>query len=276
MKTAIDNRFESAQEYAAYLQTGEGRLRLDLAWVNLQEFLPSTASGDRLKVLDLGGGTGAMAVKLAGVGFQVTIVDNSKAMLAMAESAATQAGLSDRISIVLGDVLNMDNYARTSREPSSFDVIICHNVLEYVDDLRGVLRGIKSLINPISGVVSILVRNRAGEVLKAAIKSGDLDMAMRNLTAEAVKESLYQGEARLFNPSDLRDTLAQESLEPFAERGVRVVSDYLTPQRLNDDAGYTRVLALEQKLGARPEFAAIARYTQIFARAFKGKGKLQP
>jgi hypothetical protein len=120
------------------------------------------------------------------------------------------------------------------------------------------------------------VRNRAGEVLKAAIKSGDLDMAMDNLTGEAVTESLYQGKARLFNPSDLRDSLAEQSLEAVAERGVRVLSDYLPAQLSGDEARYSRVMELEQKLGARPEFAAIARYTQLFARAFNGKGKLQP
>jgi len=37
-------RFESgADKYAAYLETPEGRLRLDLAFANLQEFLPHAA-----------------------------------------------------------------------------------------------------------------------------------------------------------------------------------------------------------------------------------------
>ena len=107
MKADTESRFESAQEYAAYLQTPEGRLRLDLAWSNLQPFLPSRSAGNNLKALDIGGGTGAMALKLAGVGFYVTVLDKSKAMLAMAESAAAQAGLSHRISMIQGDVVNL-------------------------------------------------------------------------------------------------------------------------------------------------------------------------
>ena len=60
-------RFESgAAKYAAYLQTPEGRLRLDLAFANLQEFLPPATSG--LRALDIGGGTGAIAVHLAQLG----------------------------------------------------------------------------------------------------------------------------------------------------------------------------------------------------------------
>ena len=39
--TADRARFESgAQAYAEYLEKPEGRLRLDLAFANLQEFLP--------------------------------------------------------------------------------------------------------------------------------------------------------------------------------------------------------------------------------------------
>ena len=57
------NHFQSdAGKYAAYLETAEGRLRLDLTFASLQEFLgPARYS---LRVLDLGSGTGAMAVRL--------------------------------------------------------------------------------------------------------------------------------------------------------------------------------------------------------------------
>ena len=44
MTTDADReRFQSgAHKYAAYLETPEGRLRLDLAFANLQEFLPQS------------------------------------------------------------------------------------------------------------------------------------------------------------------------------------------------------------------------------------------
>jgi S-adenosylmethionine-dependent methyltransferase len=184
----------------------------------------------------------------------------------MAESAAAQAGLSHRISMIPGDVANLHAGEYAKLEPSSFAVIVCHNLLEYVDDVQAILRDIKRLINPVNGIVSILVRNRAGEVLKAGIKSGDLDQSKKNLTAETVIESLYGGEARLFDPSALCDSLSQESLDTVAERGVRVMSDYLPVRLFQDDAGYARVLAFEQRLGEKPEFAAIARYTQLLAR----------
>jgi hypothetical protein len=59
--------------------------------------------------------------------------------------------------------------------------------------------------------------------------------------------------------------LNKASLTAFAERGVRVLADYL-PSRISRDAEYDQIFELERKLGKWPEFAAIARYTHSFAR----------
>ena len=59
--TANDDseRFRTgAAKYAAYLETPEGQLRLDLAFANLQDFLPPATRP--LHALDIGGGTGAI------------------------------------------------------------------------------------------------------------------------------------------------------------------------------------------------------------------------
>jgi hypothetical protein len=109
------------------------------------------------------------------------------------------------------------------------------------------------------------VRNRAGEVLKAAILSGDVAGAANNLSAPWGNETLYGGKVRLFTPETMRTLLQAAALEVVAERGVRVVSDYLSP-RLSLSEEYESVFELERQLGSRPDFAAIARYTHCVAR----------
>ena len=59
--------------------------------------------------------------------------------------------------------------------------------------------------------------------------------------------------------------LKEAGLEVVAKCGVRVVADYL-PSKLSRQAEYQRIFDLERQLGQRPEFAAIARYTQYLAR----------
>ena len=260
--TANDDleRFRTgAAKYAAYLETPEGRLRLDLAFANLQDFLQQTTRS--LLVLDIGCGTGAIAVRLARLGLQVTLLDESLPMLDFAKRAAQEAGVSERIELKHGDAAQFANLFPAE----SFDVILCHNVLEYVDDPCAVLRSAARALRDPSSIISVLVRNQAGEVLKAAILDGDLDATERNLTAEWGNESLYGGRVRLFTTESMQAMLLESSLTVIAERGVRGVSDYLPPKVSRDDE-YNRILELEQKLGRRPEFAAVARYTHCLAR----------
>jgi S-adenosylmethionine-dependent methyltransferase len=259
---AESERFQSeADKYAAYLETPEGRLRLDLPFANLQEFLPLPQVKSPLRALDLGCGTGANGLRLARMGFQVTLLDSSLAMLDIAKRAAREAGISDEIETKHGDA----NQLASIFQEGMFDVILCHNILEFVDDPGVVLLGAARALRDSSAILSVLVRNQAGEVLKAAILSADLAAAEHNLTAEWGNEALYGGKVRLFAPEAMQKLLKAVSLAVIAERGIRVVSDYLTP-RVSISDEYERVFALERKLGRRSDFAAVARYTHYVTR----------
>jgi S-adenosylmethionine-dependent methyltransferase len=256
-------RFQSeADKYAAYLETPEGRLRLDQALANVQEFLPLPQATQPLMALDLGGGTGALTLRLARLGFHVTLLDSSAAMLDIAKRAAQVAGLAEMIELKHGDA---DQLAKLFPAAKTFDLILCHNVLEFVENPAAVLHRASVLMRDKSSLLSILVRNQAGEVLKAAIQSADLAAAKYNLTAEWGNESLYGGKVRLFTAKSLQAMLTKASLSMAALRGVRVISDYLLPQ-ISLSAQYEKVFELERKLGRRPEFAAIARYIQCLSR----------
>jgi S-adenosylmethionine-dependent methyltransferase len=258
---ADSERFQSgANQYAAYLKTPEGRLRSDLAFANLQDSLPLQVKTS-LFALDLGCGTGATAVRLARLGIHVTLLDSSLAMLDMAKRTAQEAGVTDRVVVQHGDAAQLAYLFH----PRSFDVILCHNILEYCDDPGAVLRGAAHALRDSSAVLSVLVRNQGGEVFKAAIQAGDLAAATNSLTAEWGQESLYGGRVRLFTSDSLRVMLTEASLVAIAERGIRVLADYLPP-RVSRSTEYERILELESELGSRPEYAAVARYTQCFAR----------
>jgi len=111
----------------------------------------------------------------------------------------------------------------------------------------------------------MVVRNQMGEVFKAAIQAGDLTAAETNLSAEWEFESLDEGRVRVFTSVGLRAMSTSESSESIAERGVRVVADYLPPN-ISRTAQYERIFERERTLGAQPEFAAIAGYPHCLAR----------
>ena len=262
---ADSGSFQSgADKYAAYLETPEGRLRCDLAFANLQDFLPRPQTKLSLRALDLGCGTGAATVRLARLGIHTTLLDSSPAMLDIAKRAAREAGVDGKIGLKHGNAAEV-----ASLFPSgSFDIVLCHNILEYVDDPNAVLSAAAQVLRSDStgiGILSVLVRSRAGEVLKAGIEAGDLGAAERNLTAVWGYESLLGGRVRLFTLDSLQVMTKAASLAVAAERGVRVISDYL-PAQVSRREEYERILELERKLGSRPEFAAVARYIQIIVR----------
>jgi S-adenosylmethionine-dependent methyltransferase len=257
MPTLDTTRFQAADKYASYLKTASGRLRSELAWNNLSQFLPDRASA---RALDLGGGTGIHGIRLADAGWQVVLVDSSEEMLALAKREADAAGVTDRITFRHADAGQLAELF----EPESFDFVVCHNVLEYVANPGAVVQSTSRVMKK-DARASLLVRNRAGEVLKAAIKSQDCQLAKSNLTAETVVDSLFGEPVRVFDSAEVVHMLAEAGLDVLAERGVRVFSDYVDLQQA-DAKNYQKILELEFILGAQPKFAAIARYTQLIAR----------
>jgi S-adenosylmethionine-dependent methyltransferase len=251
-------QFQDADKYSAYLRTFSGRLRSDLAWENLKGFLPNAARQRR--VLDLGGGTGSISVRLARKEFEVVLLDSSQEMLGIARKEAAASGVVARISFRHADAGQL----RELFEPESFDIVVCHDLLEYLADAGAIVRAISYVLTK-EGIVSLLVRNRAGEVLKAAIMSADLSLAKKHLSARAAVDSLYGKPVRIFDPADIIQMLAEADLGVVAGRGVRVFSDYRDSAE-PDAETYRQLRELEFTLGAQPEFGAVARYIQMIAR----------
>ena len=258
MRMLDASRFQNADKYADYLKTPSGRLRSELAWKNLRRFLPSNTPQGR--ALDVGGGTGFASVQLARMGYEVVLLDSSEEMLRIAREHAGVGNVPTRISFRHDDARRLPELF----DAESFDVAVCHNLLEFFENPLSIVRGIANVLRK-DAVLSALVRNRAGEVLKNAIKSRDWKLAAANLTAETVLDSLYDEPVRVFALAEVRELLALAGLEIIAEHGVRVFCYYVDLEN-PADAEYSQIFELELALGVRPEFAAIARYIQVIAR----------
>ena len=134
--------------YADYLETPLGRLRTELAWRNLDRELPRPGAIPR-RALDLGAGTGELALRLAQAGWSVTLVDGSPRMLHRAAEAAAARGLSRRIDCRTLDLDGGD--LESGLETGPYDLVLCHDVLEYVASREAILRAARAALAPDGG-----------------------------------------------------------------------------------------------------------------------------
>lgn len=123
------------------------------------------------RVLDVGGGSGAWAVPLAGLGCAVTVVDNSPNALAALHRRARDAGVHEFVTPVQGDV---DALAEVAPAGGA-DLVLGHGLLEVVDDVVGAVSALRLAAAP-GGAVSVLVAGRYAAVLARAY-AGHLDDA---------------------------------------------------------------------------------------------------
>jgi SAM-dependent methyltransferase len=112
--------------------------------------------GQRLRVLDVGMGQGTQALRLARAGHQVTGVEQDPGMVAAARAALAgePEGIRGRVRLVEGDGRETGVHFL----PGSFDVVLCHGVLMYVEDPDALLAGLARMLAP-GGLLSLLVRN---------------------------------------------------------------------------------------------------------------------
>jgi S-adenosylmethionine-dependent methyltransferase len=115
-----------------------------------------------LDIVDVGGGTGGLAVPFAALGHNVTVVDPSPDALAAAQRRAAEAGA--RLASVQADAASLDSVAGAA----SADLVICHNVLEYVDEPAEAMSAVARVLRP-SAVVSVLASNAVAAVLHRAL-----------------------------------------------------------------------------------------------------------
>lgn len=99
-----------------------GRLRYSIAEANLLRHLDDV-DGESLRILDLAGGDGGDAIRLAARGHHVTIVDYAPAMLAAATERAAAGGVTELINCVAADATDLPRDLANGE----FDVVLCHN-----------------------------------------------------------------------------------------------------------------------------------------------------
>ena len=185
------------QAYLENLQQPWGQIYYDILFEQLKDI-----KGKR--VLDFGSGFGLVANHLAKDNDVLAVEPNEEMVALRAQDYPYQQ--------VVG---SLDQLA--SLEDASFDVILCHNVLEYVEDRKVILREFTRLLKP-GGLLSIVKHNEVGRVLQTVVFENDTQKAL-DLLAGQDRETHSMGLAQAY---DLGAAVEDLALEVQDYQGIRV------------------------------------------------------
>ncbi|HWU11637.1 MAG TPA: methyltransferase [Streptomyces sp.] len=231
-------------------------LRTAVVWEVLKDALErrvEAAGREALDVLDTGGGTGNFAVPVARLGHRVTVVDPSPNALFALERRAEEAGVADRVRGVQGDILGLFEVV----DRAGYDAVLCHGVLEYVDDPAEGVRNAVDALRP-SGVLSLLGAGLGGAVLARAL-AGHFTEARQALADPAGRWGDGDPVPRRFTAGQLTALVDAAGIEVGAVHGVRVFADLVPGVLVDTEPGaMEELLKLEAAVAELPAFHSVA------------------
>ncbi len=240
-------------------------IRSAVVWDALQAVLQARrvatgSTGEPLRVVDLGGGTGGLAVRVAHLGHRVLVVDPSPDALASLESRAAEGGVTALVRGVLGDAATLG----AAVGEQGCDVVICHGVLEIVDAPGEALRAAADVLVP-GGSLSVLAAQRSAAVLGRAL-AGHFRDARAALADPDGTWGSTDPTPRRFSRDQLEMLLDDTGFDLTETRGVRVFVDHLGGAVVETEPAADAALrALEAEVATHPDFMAIATQLHLLA-----------
>lgn len=230
--------------------TSKGRLRHQL----LLHYLSPYLDGKTLNVLDIGAGTGVMSAEFAHKGHRLTLVDISKDVLKIAKN---------RLNEAKGTQIHnksFDEFVRQNRlyDAKSYDLVLCHALLEWLDDPYATLEAVLSLVGK-NGVLSLSFFNQDAKAFNNLIY-GNFDYVLNGMP--------HKNTVRL-NPHNAQSALSlvnwleqQKEFEIVNKAGLRCIHDYLQKKECIEN-DYQRLFDLEIEYGNKPPLMWLGKYFHV-------------
>lgn len=225
-----------------------------------------------LDIVDVGAGTGGFAVSIASRGHRVTVVDPSPDALAAARWRAAETGVT--LTEVQGEAVDLPALVgEPGTDGGGADLVICHNVLEYVDSPDAALAAMARVLRP-GGTVSVLAANTIAAVLQRAL-AGKYAEALAMLPGSATAASGSSGTvsssagrapsvARRFTLPELTALIERAGLRVGEAHGIRIFSSLL-PGAGADLATVEALRELEDAAATCPPLRDIATRLHVLA-----------
>jgi S-adenosylmethionine-dependent methyltransferase len=236
------------------------RFGYELIEQNLKKHIP--VDSPPLRILDAGGGNGLDSLTLARMNHQVDLVDLSRKMLDDARAKAALAGVTDRLRTHASDILGIaDEFAE-----NEFDIVLCHNVIQFVDDVMPLLQVLRRVLKP-GGFLSLITSNQYALPYQAAFREQDLDKAFELLDPGEQQHPVFDIEAHEYRADEVIEWLTGMGLKLEKHYGIRCLYDiWGTSEQKETPLVHEKLKKLEMELSERTPYKLTARQFQLIAR----------
>jgi ubiquinone/menaquinone biosynthesis C-methylase UbiE len=219
--------------------TVKGQVRTRVLHQQLLRHLPPTPAS----VLDVGGGAGHQSLPLARLGYDVTILDPSAAMLAKAEDRVAQEPHDVRSRI--GLVQAPGESAVEVTDGRQFSAVLCHGVLMYLPKPDPLLEVLCRCVEP-GGVLSVMALNAATMAVRPALEQRWAD-ALAGFDADT-EIGVLGTPTRGDTVAHLSELLRRNGVEPQTWYGVWLFTDWMDLPVSGTDVEAVAAVELEASL----------------------------
>lgn len=201
------------------------------------------------RILDFGSGFGITANHLA-KNNEVIAIEPNKEMCLMREQDYPYEQIN-------GGMEQLDKFS-----DGYFDVVIVHNVLEYVDNQEMYCNALFRVLKK-TGILSIVKHNKTGRIMQRVIFENNLELALQEL--EGMPSSAQNfGIIQYYNQEDIVRWLKPNVIKIDHLFGIRVFFGLVQNNEIKyDEAWQKQILELELKTSTMEEFKKIAFFHHI-------------
>ncbi len=229
---------DAIRNYRNVVEQPWGRMFYDLVW----EQLPID-NDKRLRILDFGAGFCLTADHYA-KWHDVTAVEPNSEMYELRVK-------NNEYTLITQGIEYLQSVA-----DNSYDVIICHNVLEYVDDTDAYLKELARVLR-LGGLLSIVKHNDYGKVFAYAILNDNPKAALDVLEPDNTEDSMF-GQRNVYDDTYLVSTLAHQ-MAHIDTYGMRAFYGLSSNNEVKfTDEWYKSMLELEMKASTIDAFKQVA------------------
>ena len=214
------------------------------AWERLLKKIVWAQLGDiqEKRILDFGSGEGITANHYAR--------NNDVVAIEPSEEMLVNRWADFEYRQIQGDISKLSEF-----EDNCFDVILCHNVLEYTEDKKRVLAELYRVLKP-HGMLSIVKHNRAGRVMQMAVLLDDLEKANDLLDGKNSTASKF-GVIRYYEDEMISGWVP--GLKKSDCFGIRTFWDLQQNQeKHNTEEWQSRMMQLEMRVSQMEEYRKIS------------------